>query len=103
MSDIEQEPPSRAEKFALIEAAVKVIEPNVANNTAAWNTWNNLASSETFVRAILTTHHAQSASPASHADVADRIAAHATWAIDETPGRIAADLLAAFDIRVRAD
>ncbi|MCZ4066486.1 hypothetical protein O1W71_02230 [Microbacterium sp. H37-C3] len=41
------------ERLAIIRAAVRAIEPNVQNETAAWNTWNNLASSDEFRRAIV--------------------------------------------------
>jgi hypothetical protein len=40
-------------RLDVIEAAVRAIEPNVTNLTAAWNTWNNLASNEDFRRAIV--------------------------------------------------
>lgn len=41
------------ERFAIIEAAVRAIEPCVTNETHAWNVWNNIASSEDFRRAIV--------------------------------------------------
>lgn len=40
----------------LLEAAVSAIEPCVANRTAAWNTWNEIASNPAFVRAIRAVH-----------------------------------------------
>ncbi len=49
----------REARRAMIEAAVRAITPNVTNETAAWNTWNNLASDPDFVRAIVTLHAEQ--------------------------------------------
>jgi len=40
-------------RHELVDAAVDAIEPNVANRTAAHNTWNNLATDPDFVRAII--------------------------------------------------
>lgn len=42
------------QRHSLVEGAVDAIEPNVTNRTAAYNTWNNIASDERFVRAIVT-------------------------------------------------
>lgn len=41
-------------RHELAEGAVDAIEPCVTNRTAAYNTWNNLASDDRFVRAIVT-------------------------------------------------
>lgn len=46
-------PPTDVEaRRMLIGAAISVIEPCVTNRTAAWNTWNEIASNRVFVRAI---------------------------------------------------
>lgn len=41
------------ERIAVIRRAVKIIEPNVPNETAAWNIWNNLAGDREFRDAIV--------------------------------------------------
>lgn len=43
-----------ARRHEIVEGAVDAIEMNATNRTAAYNTWNNLATDERFVRAILT-------------------------------------------------
>lgn len=63
---------TREERHAMIEAAVAEIEPCVTNNTAAWNTWNNLASSKPFVRAILTLNGAINWKGRAHKAEAER-------------------------------
>jgi hypothetical protein len=51
--DTHRQEQDRQERFAVITAAVAAIVPNVQNETAAWNTWNNLASSDDFRKAIV--------------------------------------------------
>lgn len=46
--------PEEAERWALVQDAMKAILPNVRNETAAWNVWNNLASNRRFTHAIRT-------------------------------------------------
>jgi hypothetical protein len=41
------------ERVAVIHRAVEIIRPNVPNETAAWNTWNNLAGDREFRDAIV--------------------------------------------------
>lgn len=48
------DPLTREERHALVEGAVAAILPNAVNETQAYNIWNNLASDERFVRAIVT-------------------------------------------------
>lgn len=50
----ESDPLTREERHALVEGAVAAILPNAVNETQAYNIWNNLASDERFVRAIVT-------------------------------------------------
>lgn len=42
-----------SERFEIIKNAVAAILPNVQNETHAWNTWNNIANSDEFRRAIV--------------------------------------------------
>jgi hypothetical protein len=44
---------SNEERVAVIRRAVEIIRPNVPNETAAWNTWNNLAGDYEFRDAIV--------------------------------------------------
>lgn len=45
---------TREQRHTLVEGAVDAIERNATNRTHAYNIWNNLASDERFVRAIMT-------------------------------------------------
>lgn len=45
---------TREQRHTLVEDAVDAIERNATNRTHAYNIWNNLASDERFVRAIMT-------------------------------------------------
>lgn len=58
------------QRRSLMESAVDVLEPHLVNRTAAYNTWNTIASDERFVRAIVMftsagdpEHHAERFSP----------------------------------------